>query len=231
VSSPFQVVVILPSHQRDEQEALSPCDRAALAQALALQASQVTVVSAGGPDDDTATLEAGLVLGAHRAVHLRSACPLDYLGAAILIARFLERERSHLVLCADECTDIGSGSVGPAVAGLCDHTHASGVVAVERRGDEIRVTRRDAHESEELVLELGALLCVCSELAGEPSEPASATPAIETILAEDLLAGDFELQTRAFVADHAHTRPNPRAAEILSDVRDLFQRLEQDEVW
>jgi len=143
---PFNILVFLrrlrgdPKHV-SEDVVLGQCERAALAAAMKLRDelhAQLTTVAVGPGNREERVLAMTLRAGCDRAVrvHDRKLGELDYLGVAQILAATAEHIGFDLILCGDRSEDELQGAVGPAVAGLLEVPHLSGLFDVRGEIDE-----------------------------------------------------------------------------------------------
>jgi len=160
---------------------------------------EVTVITMGPPQAKEALLEM-LASGADRAVHLndRAFAGSDTLATSRALAQALARGQYDLVFCGKYSLDAETGQVGPEVAELLGIPQVTNAVKVAQLADgRLAVTRMTDDGSEELLVELPALLTVPEDIA-HPARPnragreAAASKPYEVISAADL-ALDAEL--------------------------------------
>lgn len=119
--------------------ALNEWDAAAIEEALLLcerlGEGEVVLVTVGGRDDDE-VLRRGLAMGADRAIRIEypGATFGDPLSIAAVLAGVIENEEADLVLCGAISSDVGSGAVGAALAGLLGFPSVAVVKAIEWSG-------------------------------------------------------------------------------------------------
>jgi len=156
------------------ERGVSQADRSALELGLGL--GDVTVVSAGRPEDER-VLRMALALGASRLT--RVSAPLteeqehDPSVTAGLLAGALREEGPDVVLSGSASTDMGRGAVGPMTAAYLGFPFIGGVISVATEGDGLRVEKIAGQERVVLLASLPLALGV-SPMAAKPRCPAPA---------------------------------------------------------
>ncbi|MDP5292195.1 electron transfer flavoprotein subunit beta/FixA family protein [Oceanimonas sp. CHS3-5] len=102
--------------------------------------SEILVVSIG-PAEASEQLRAALALGADRAMLVETAEPAEPLTVARLLAALCERETPDLVLMGKQSIDTDHNQAGQMLAALNGWPQATFASAIERDGDDLRVTR------------------------------------------------------------------------------------------
>jgi electron transfer flavoprotein alpha/beta subunit len=196
----------------------------------------VTAIAATAPASRPraeAALRQALAAGAERAVLVVDPAleAVDYLAIAHVLACAIRRmceaapEGAVVIFAGDR----GRGAVGPAVAERLSMPHLAGVVAVERRDAEVRVTRHRGHELR-TYHGVPPVLLACT-LGATPSEAAASSDAAITAL--DLTAlqvSVHELQHRRHFRPSAGVGPSPRP-HVVASVEVLSERLARDGLW
>ncbi|MGH2470195.1 MAG: FAD-binding protein, partial [Chloroflexota bacterium] len=154
---------------------------------------EITVITMGPPQAKEALLEL-LASGADRAVHLndRAFAGSDTLATSRVLAKALTRGQYDLIFCGKYSLDAETGQVGPEIAELLGLPQVTNAVKVTDYADgRLAVTRMTDEGSEELLVQLPALLTVPEDIA-HPARPnragreAAASKPYEVISAADL---------------------------------------------
>jgi electron transfer flavoprotein beta subunit len=154
------------------ERGISQADRSALELGLGL--GEVTVVSAGSPEDER-VLRLALALGASRLTRVSALLTEeqehDPLVAARLLAGALREEGPDVLLFGAVSPDMGRGAVGPMTAACLGYPFTGGVLSVSAEGDGLRV---EAASGRERVVFLASppLALGVSHRAAEPRHPA-----------------------------------------------------------
>src|SRR5919199_2455098 len=156
---------------------LNPFDAYAVAHAAALRADgdEVVAMTMGPPQAEEALRET-LRLGADRAVHLsdRVFAVADTIGTSRTVAFALRKLGADIVVCGRKTLDAETAQVPPEVAAFLEQPHVTNVVAIERRGGALRLTRetdagREVYEAEPPLV----VSVVASPSAATPSRQGS----------------------------------------------------------
>ncbi|MCM1129834.1 MAG: electron transfer flavoprotein subunit beta/FixA family protein [Alistipes senegalensis] len=140
---------------------MNPFDEIAVEEAVRLKeagkASEVIAVSCG-VEKAQDTLRTALAMGADRAVLIRTDAQLQPLGIAKLLAAFVRREVPQLVLLGKQSTDDDATQTGQMLAALLDWPQGIFVSRLETDGMAARVVREMDEGTEELRLDLPAVI-------------------------------------------------------------------------
>lgn len=175
-SEPMRVLLFLRRLRGDpgrvsEHAVLGQCERAALAAAMKLReelSATLTTVAVGPASREERVLAMTLRAGCDRAVRVndRKLGELDYLGVAQILAATAKHLGFDLILCGDRSEDELQGAIGPAVAGLLDVQHMSGLF--DARGEladgrpALLVRHRAGGSFHSLRLNPPAVLCIAA---------------------------------------------------------------------
>jgi electron transfer flavoprotein alpha subunit len=170
---------------------LNPFDADAVAHAAALRAEgdEVVAMTMGPPQAEEALRET-LRLGADRAVHLsdRAFALADTLGTSRTLALALRKLGADVVVCGRKTVDAETWQVPPEVAAYLGVPHVTSVVALERRGGSLVLTRETDDGEEVYEAEPPLLLSVAAGPSGAaPSRQDSGEGAIDLWAATDLV--------------------------------------------
>ena len=142
--------------------ALNEWDACAVEAALALRdadGGEVVAVTAGVDEADN-VVQRALAMGADRGVRIALQTQ-DPLSAARALATVAGAESPDLVLCGVQSADLANGAVGAALAGLLGLPFVGVVVAVEREGDGLLVSRElEGGLLEQVAVQLPAVVSV-----------------------------------------------------------------------
>jgi electron transfer flavoprotein beta subunit len=188
---------------------ISDFDKNALEEAVKLKEAQggtVKTITIGETDKLTENLREALAIGADTSYALDddAFAELGSMGtAAVLAAGINKMEKYDLILCGEASIDNYSGQVGPQLAELLGIPVVSYAKKLEVDGTKVKVERNIGSVTEQVELELPAVITVTKEI-NEPRLPnlmqimgASAKP-IETWNAEavGLSAGDLTAEAQ-----------------------------------
>jgi electron transfer flavoprotein beta subunit len=142
---------------------VSPYDEIAVEAALRMREAagdgQVTVVSLG-PPAASEQLRSALAMGADRAVLLEGDTGMDGLATAKGLAAELTHHDAALVLFGVKAADDDQQQVGPMVATLLDRPCVTAVSSFEVNGDSVRCRREVEGGTEQIEVQLPAVLTV-----------------------------------------------------------------------
>ncbi|MCM1512617.1 MAG: electron transfer flavoprotein subunit beta/FixA family protein [Oxalobacter formigenes] len=140
---------------------MNPFDEIAVEEAVRLKeagkVSEVIAVSCG-VEKAQDTLRTALAMGADRAVLIRTDAQLQPLGIAKLLAAFVRQEAPQLVLLGKQSTDDDATQTGQMLAALLDWPQGIFVSSLETDGMAARVVREMDEGTEELRLDLPAVI-------------------------------------------------------------------------
>ncbi|TML61154.1 MAG: hypothetical protein E6G22_10105 [Actinobacteria bacterium] len=168
---------------------LNPFDAYAAAHAVALRADgdEVVAMTMGPPQAEEA-LRQTLRLGADRAVHLsdRVFAVADTIGTSRTLALALRKLGADLVICGRKTVDAETWQVPPEVAAYLDVPHVTSVLALERRGESLLLTR-ETDDGEEIYEAEPPLVLSVVTAPSEARPPGSGDGPIELWTAADLV--------------------------------------------
>ena len=168
---------------------LNPFDAYAAAHAVALRADgdEVVAMTMGPPQAEEALRET-LRLGADRAVHLsdRVFAVADTIGTSRTLALALRKLGADLVICGRKTVDAETWQVPPEVAAYLDVPHVTSVLALERRGESLLLTR-ETDDGEEIYEAEPPLVLSVVTAPSEARPPGSGDGPIELWTAADLV--------------------------------------------
>ena len=168
---------------------LNPFDAYAAAHAVALRADgdEVVAMTMGPPQAEEA-LRQTLRLGADRAVHLsdRVFAVADTIGTSRTLALALRKLGADLVICGRKTVDAETWQVPPEVAAYLDVPHVTSVLALERRGESLLLTR-ETDDGEEIYEAEPPLILSVVTAPSEARPPGSGDGPIELWTAADLV--------------------------------------------
>lgn len=136
---------------------INPFDEIAVEAAIRLKekgdASEVVVVSCGTTASQD-VLRAALAMGADRAILVQTDAELQPLAVAKLLREVVAKESADLVLLGKQAIDDDSNQTGQLLAALLDAPQATFASSIERRGEQLIVTREtdDGRETVEMTL-------------------------------------------------------------------------------
>ncbi|MGB8715265.1 MAG: electron transfer flavoprotein subunit beta/FixA family protein [Rhodanobacteraceae bacterium] len=122
----------------------NPFDDIALEEALRLReqgTADEVVIASIGPDDLTSHLRNGLAMGADRAIHVKSADPVNPLTAARTFLKLIEKEQPELVILGKQAIDDDCSQTGQMLAALWDRPQATFASKLDISDGKATVTR------------------------------------------------------------------------------------------
>ncbi|MGA7295890.1 MAG: electron transfer flavoprotein subunit beta/FixA family protein [Rhodanobacteraceae bacterium] len=122
----------------------NPFDDIALEEALRLReqgTADEVVIASIGPDDLTSHLRNGLAMGADRAIHVKSADPVNPLTAARTFLKLIEKENPELVILGKQAIDDDCSQTGQMLAALWDRPQATFASKLDISDGKATVTR------------------------------------------------------------------------------------------
>lgn len=142
---------------------INPFDEHAIEAALRLKeqglASEILAVTLGAAAHQD-VLRHALAMGVDRALLVESPASLQPLAVAKLLKAVVEREQPDLILLGKQAIDNDSGQVGQMLAALLDYGQGTFISALEMNGREAVVTREIDGGSEQIAIDLPAVLTV-----------------------------------------------------------------------
>jgi electron transfer flavoprotein beta subunit len=125
-----------------------------------------------GPSSAIETIQKGLAMGAHEAVHLRTEPSADPDSRAIaeVLAEQLRSDMFDLVLCGKQAQDTDAGLTGGMLASLLNLPWITNAVDVSVENDRLFVSRQGDEGRERYQLMLPCLV-TCSNDMNEPRIP------------------------------------------------------------
>jgi electron transfer flavoprotein beta subunit len=142
---------------------VNPFDEIALEEALRLrEAGKATdvIVATIGPATAMQQLDAGLAMGANRAIHVKTDRAVQPLTAARVLHKLAQQEGVDLVLLGKQAIDDDANQTGQMLAALWDRPQATFASKVEVNDRELRVTREVDAGLETLAVDLPAVVTV-----------------------------------------------------------------------
>jgi electron transfer flavoprotein beta subunit len=140
---------------------MNPFDENAVEEAVRLReegvATEIVAVSIGASAARD-VLRHALAMGVDRAVLVECAEEIQPLAVARLLRVVVEREGARLVLLGKQAIDDDAGQAGPMLAGLLDWPQGVFVSSLKISGDAARVVREVDGGTEELELDLPAVV-------------------------------------------------------------------------
>lgn len=140
---------------------MNPFDENAVEAALQLKeagaATEIVVVSIGASAAQD-VLRHALAMGADRAVLVESADAPQQLAVAKILRAMVEREQAPLVLLGKQAIDDDAGQTGQMLAGLLGWAQGTFVSGLQVAGNAVRVTREVDGGTEDLELDLPAVV-------------------------------------------------------------------------
>jgi electron transfer flavoprotein beta subunit len=142
---------------------LNPFDAIALEEALCIRerrGSDVEITAVGiGNADFESELRTALAMGADRAVRVDFEGAIDPWVVAQVLASFVHREKTDLVLMGKQAVDDDSNQAGQMLAGILDWPQATFVSKIEFTDpDRVRVARETDRGLETVVIRLPAVI-------------------------------------------------------------------------
>jgi electron transfer flavoprotein beta subunit len=140
----------------------NPFDEIALEEALRLReagkATEVVVVSIGA--NSMQQLEAGLAMGANRAILVKTDRAIQPLTAARVFRKLIEQENPDIVMLGKQAIDDDANQTAQMLAALWDRPQATFASKVEVHDKTLRVTREVDAGLETLDVDLPAVVSV-----------------------------------------------------------------------
>jgi electron transfer flavoprotein alpha subunit len=211
---------------------LNPFDAYAVAHAAGLRGDGDEVVALTmGPSQAEEALRETMRLGADRALHLsdRVFAVADTIGTSRTIALALRKLGADLIVCGRKTVDAETAQVPPEVAAFLGRPHVTSVVAIERRGASLRLTRETDEGEEVYETEPPVVVSVVAAPSAPPAARGSGDEPIEVWTAADLV-GEVRPYDKRFGQPGSPTRVlavrdvrPPRAGLVAADAAEAAQ--------
>jgi electron transfer flavoprotein beta subunit len=210
---------------------INPFDEIALEEALRLKdqgrARDVLIATIGGADQRP-HLQAGLAMGADRAVLVETAARPEPLTIAQALRALVEREKPDLVLLGKQAIDEDNAQVGQMLAALWGRPQATFASRLELAESTVRVTREVDAGTEVLDLDLPAVVTAelrlneprrvkLPEILKAKSKPLTVVPLVEL---SPTAAPQFTVTHTAPRAERAKGIRVRDAAELVATLRE-----------
>jgi electron transfer flavoprotein alpha subunit len=214
---------------------LNPFDAFAVRHAAALRSDgdEVVAMTMGPPQAEEALRET-LRLGADRAVHLndRVFAVADTIGTSRTLALALRKLGADLVICGRKTVDAETWQVPPEVAAFLDVPQVTSVVALERRGGSLRLTRETDDGEEVYEAEPPLVVSVTAPPTEKPPvgpddrpiDVWEATDLVDDVRPNDKRFGQTGSPTRVLAV--RDVRPE-RASRIAADAAEAAQLIRE----